>query len=73
MQLQQLVNRMRISYFRDIFMRTTLPVEVVRQNENGIINLDNAEGPGTHWVEYAKRKNRVMYFQFRQSSTAEGT
>jgi hypothetical protein len=43
-------------------MRTTLPTERVHRNESGIVNLDNAEGPGTHWVAYAKRKNRVIYF-----------
>ncbi|KAG5324763.1 PO14 protein, partial [Pseudoatta argentina] len=58
----QLANRMRILYFRGIFTRTTLPVEGVRQNENGIVNLDNAERPGLHWVAYAKRRNRVVYF-----------
>jgi len=46
-QLQQLANRMRIPYFRDIFMRTTLSVGV-HQNESGIINLNNVEGPDTH-------------------------
>ena len=39
-QLQQLANRMRISYFRSIFMRTTLLVEEVYQNKSGIVNLD---------------------------------
>lgn len=43
-------------------MRTSLPTEGVRRNESGIINLDNAEGPGTHWVAYAKRGDRVVYF-----------
>ena len=43
-QLQQLANRMRISYFRSIFMRTTLLVEEVYQNKSGIVNLDNADG-----------------------------
>ncbi|KYN07158.1 hypothetical protein ALC62_01878 [Cyphomyrmex costatus] len=47
-QLLQLAKRMRIPYFRSIFMRTTLPVEGVHRNESGIVNLDNAEGPGTH-------------------------
>ena len=47
-QLQQLINRIRIPYFRGIFIRTTLPVEGVRQNESSIVNLDNVEGPGTH-------------------------
>ncbi|KYQ59127.1 hypothetical protein ALC60_01855 [Trachymyrmex zeteki] len=61
-QLQQLANRMRIPYFRGIFMRTTLPVEGVHRNESGIVNLDNAEEPGTHWVAYAKRGIRAIYF-----------
>ena len=36
-------------------MRTTLPIEGVRQNESGIVNLDNADGLGTHWVVYVKQ------------------
>jgi len=55
-QLQQLAKRIRIPYFRDIFMRTTLPTEGVYRNESGIVNLDNADRPGTHWV-YAKRRD----------------
>jgi len=42
-QLQQLANRMRIPYFRSIFMRTALPTGV-HQNKSGIVNLDNVEG-----------------------------
>ncbi|XP_071575288.1 uncharacterized protein [Temnothorax nylanderi] len=61
-QLQKLAKRMRIPYFRGIFMRTALPTEGVRRNESGIVNLDNAEGPGTHWVAYAKRGDRAIYF-----------
>lgn len=61
-QLQQLANRMRIPYFRGVFMRTTLPIGGVRRNESGIVNLDNAEGSGTHWVAYAKRGNHAIYF-----------
>jgi len=45
-------------------MRTTIPIGV-HQNESGIMNLDNAGGPDTHWVAYAKRRNW-------QSSIAEG-
>jgi len=60
-QLQQLANRMRIPYFRVIFMRTTILRGICR-NESGIMNLDNAEGPDTHWVAYAKRGNRAIYF-----------
>jgi len=60
-QLQQLANRMRIPYFRSIFMHTTLPTGVC-QNESSIVNLDNVEGSGTHWVTYTKRRNCVIYF-----------
>jgi len=51
---------MRIPYF-SIFMRTTLPREVHR-NEISIVNLGNAEGPGTHWVAYTKRGKHAIYF-----------
>jgi len=67
-QLQQLTKRMRIPYFRGIFMRSTL-LRRVRRNVNSIVNLDNTEGPNTHWVAYAKRGN--IFQQFWQSSTAE--
>jgi len=43
-------------------MRDALPISGAHRNESGIVNLDDAMGPGTHWVAYAKRNNRVMYF-----------
>ena len=61
-QLNELARRMRVPYFRGVFMRNTLPTSGVRRNESGIVNLDDATGPGTHWVAYAKRNNRVVYF-----------
>jgi hypothetical protein len=60
-QLQDLAKSMCIPYFRGVFMRTTLP-KSPRANESGIVNLDDAEGPGTHWVAYAKRGKRAIYF-----------
>ena len=60
-QLQQLAKRMRIPYFRGVYMRNALPREI-RRNESGIVNLDDADGPGTHWVAYAKRGDRAAYF-----------
>ncbi|KAL6253549.1 hypothetical protein P5V15_001059 [Pogonomyrmex californicus] len=53
---------MRVPYFRGVFMRDALPISGARRNENGIVNLDDTTGPGTHWVAYAKRNNRVVYF-----------
>jgi len=34
----------------------------VRVETRGIVNLDDARSPGTHWVAYAKRDNHVIYF-----------
>jgi hypothetical protein len=61
-QLERLARRMRIPFFRGVFMRDALPIDGIRENESGIVNLDNTEGPGTHWVAYAKRGNRAVYF-----------
>ena len=61
-ELDRLARRMRVPYFRGVFMRDALPNEGVRRNESGIVNLDNSSGPGTHWVAYAKRGDRAMYF-----------
>lgn len=30
--------------------------------EKAIVNLDSVNGPGTHWVAYKKRGNKVQYF-----------
>lgn len=43
-------------------MRDALPIGGAHRNESGIVNLDDAANPGTHWVAYAKRDNRVVYF-----------
>jgi len=43
-------------------MRDALPTSGVWKNETGIVNLDSTLGPGTHWVAYAKRGNRVNYY-----------
>jgi len=61
-QLDQLARRMHIPYFRGVFMRNALPISGIYRNESGIVNLDNAKGPGIHWIAYAKRNNHVIYF-----------
>ena len=53
---------MRIPYFRGIFMDTTLPIRGMYRNESSIVNLNNADGSDTHWVVYAKRRDRAVYF-----------
>ena len=42
-------------------MRNALPLSPYYR-ESAIVNLDNASGPGTHWVAYRKRGNDVVYF-----------
>jgi len=56
------VGKTHVSYFRGIFMHNALPISGARRNESGIVNLDDARGPGTHWVAYAKGDNHVIYF-----------
>ena len=43
-------------------MRNALPAGGVRGNESAIVNLDKVEGLRTHWVAYAKRGCRAIYF-----------
>lgn len=42
-------------------MRSDLPKNI-RMNESGIVNLDDAEGKGTHWTAYIKRGIKILYF-----------
>jgi hypothetical protein len=43
-------------------MRNTLPISGPYLNECGILNLDKAEGPGTHWTAYKKTGKNAIYF-----------
>lgn len=43
-------------------MRNGLPESGSWKNESAIINLDDKDGAGTHWVAYRKRNNEVLYF-----------
>ena len=61
-QLNELARRMRIPYFRSVFMRNALSTSGACRNESGIVNLDDVTGPGTHWVAYTKRNDYVVYF-----------
>lgn len=55
------VRCLKIPFFRGVFMRDNLPKQIWG-NETGIVNLDNSNGPGTHWVCYKKLNNTVYYF-----------
>lgn len=43
-------------------MRNELPESGPRKYESAIVNLDDKDGPGTHWVAYKKKNNDVIYF-----------
>lgn len=42
-------------------MRNSLPTRC-HKYECGVINLDDSEGSGTHWVSYYKRGETCYYF-----------
>ena len=48
-------------YWRGIFSRDNLPKKPNRR-ECGILNLDSADGQGTHWVAWYKNKGTKYYF-----------
>lgn len=50
-----------IPHFRGVFMTDELPKKPWK-NESAIVNLDDSDGPGTHWVCYRKRGKHVLYF-----------
>lgn len=54
--------KLKIPFFRGVFMRDTLPSNGPHHNESAVINLDKNSGPGTHWVAYRKRGKEVVYF-----------
>lgn len=53
--------KMNIPNFRGVYMRDKLPIRSL-DKECGVINLDNENGPGSHWVAYIKHKNIVKYY-----------
>ena len=53
---------LKIPYFHGVFMRNVLPTSGPRDCESAIVNLDDNDGPGTHWVAYRKRGDNVVYF-----------
>lgn len=61
LDLFKYVSCLKIPFFRGVFMKDNLP-KVMWKNESGIINLDNSEGPGTHWVCYKRFGSKVYYF-----------
>lgn len=53
---------MKIPHFRGVFMRNELPEKGPHKYESAIVNLDDKNNLGTHWVAYRKIGNEVVYF-----------
>ena len=58
--LMEWVKKLGLRHFRGIFSRDNLPQKI--KKEIGIINLDDTQGPGTHWVCYRNLDSIVEYF-----------
>ena len=58
--IMYLIKKLSIKHFRGVYSRNGLPKKI--KKECGIINLDDIEGPGTHWVCYRNIDNIVEYF-----------
>lgn len=43
-------------------MRNALPRSGPKTKECAIVNLDDADGPGTHWIAYIKCDKNISYF-----------
>lgn len=54
-------NKLKLPYFRGVFMKDTLPQKIY-ENESAIVNLDSIKGEGTHWVSYFKKGLNIEYF-----------
>jgi len=59
-EIEDAVKKLKIRNFRGVFLRDTLPKRA-RDNENGIMNLENTCGSGTHWVAWFNGGNDKFY------------
>ena len=48
-ELENAVKKLKIPYFRGVFLLDTLPRKP-NKKECSIVNFDKSGGPGTHWV-----------------------
>ena len=51
------VKKLGIKYFKDIFSHDALPKKIGM--ECGIVNIDDIQGPGTHWVCYRNLEKNI--------------
>ena len=61
--LEDVVKKLKIPYFRGVFLvdTCTLPKKP-NKKECGIVNFDKSSGPVTHWVAWYKNGKTKIYF-----------
>ena len=59
--LKDAVKKLKIPYFRGVFLLDTLPKKP-NKKECGIVNFDKSGGPGKHWVAWYKNGKSKIYF-----------
>ena len=61
-EIERYAKILNVRHFRGVYMRNGLPRKKPRKNESAVVNLDDRNGPGTHWVAYKKVGKNVQYF-----------
>ena len=59
--IENYIKKLKIKHFRGVFMKDELPKKP-RDIECGIINLENHDQLGSHWVAYYKQGKISNYF-----------
>ena len=59
--LEDAARKLKIPYFRGVFLLDTLPRKP-NKKECGIVNFDKSDGLGTHWVAWYKNGRTKIYF-----------
>ena len=59
--LEDAPKKLKIPFFRGVFLLDTLPREP-NKKERGIVNFDKSRGSGTHWVAWYKNGKTKIYF-----------
>jgi hypothetical protein len=59
--LIEAAKKLNINNFRGVFLRDELPKKP-RRTECGILNLDDSNGTGSHWVTFLKNGMDKIYF-----------
>ena len=60
-QLEDAARKLKIPYFRGVFLLDTLPRKS-NKKECGIVNFDKSGGSSTHWVAWYKNGKTKIYF-----------